>query len=293
MTQTPHNPIVNSASALNIHPQHPLDDVQLAIIKDVQACTQSMGVEIMLIGAIARTVLLEHVFGLPPSRATRDVDFAAAVDSWETFEQLKNALIATRKFTPHASISHQLNYQPIGTEVIGWIDIVPYGGVENDTAHIHWPNSDGMVMSVAGFKEAFAAAVNVEIDSTTSIAVVSLPSLMLLKLLAWTERSEVAKQRSDAADMALLLKRFHQIAGERLYDEGTPLQGYGFDIERTGAWLLGNDAARLASAIVEKQLRPIFETQLKQQLLQHMAAEIKLDTARVLFDCFEDGFISR
>lgn len=293
MTQNPHKTILNVASPLYIHPQHPLDEAQLAIIKDVQGCTQSIGVEIMLIGAIARTVLLEHVFGLPPSRATRDVDFAVAVDSWETFEQLKNALIATRKFTAHPKIGHQLNYQPFGTEVIGWIDIVPYGGVENDTAHIHWPNSDGMVMSVAGFKEAYAAAVRVALDSTVNIAVVSLPSLMLLKLLAWTERGEVAKQRSDAADMALLLKRFHRIAGERLYDEGTPLQGYGFDIERTGAWLLGNDAARLASAIVEKQLRAIFETQLKQQLLQHMAAEINLDAARVLFDCFEDGFISR
>jgi predicted nucleotidyltransferase len=298
MTAAPVNTVLNTvtisdSTPLSIHPQHPIDGVQLAIIRDVQTCTKRMGIEVMLIGAIARMVLLEHVFGLAPSRATLDVDFAVAVDSWETFERLKLNLLATGKFTQSPKISHRLNYHPSQNEATGWIDLVPYGGIENDTAHIHWPDSDGIVMSVAGFKEAFTAAVIVAIDPTVSIAVVSLPSLMLLKLLAWTERSEVAKQRSDAADMALLLKRFHQIAGERLYDEGAPLQGYEFDIERTGAWLLGNDAARLASAIVETQLRPIFETQLKQQLLQHMAAEINFDTARVLFACFEDGFISQ
>jgi predicted nucleotidyltransferase len=292
MTQAPHNTIANTASALNMHPQHPLDDVQLAIIKNVQTCTQSIGVEIMLIGAIARTVLLEHVFGLPPSRATRDVDFAVAVDSWETFEHLKSVLIETGKFTAHASIHHQLNYQPNGLEVTGWIDIVPYGGVENETAQIHWPNSDGIVMSVAGFKEAFAAAMTVAIDPATNIAVVSLPSLMLLKLLAWSERGNIAKQRSDAADIALLLKCYHQMAGEeRLYDTSTPLKEYGYDIERAGAWLLGNDAGQLASAIVEKQLRQIFETPLRQKLLQHLSTAMSFDTAQALFACFEIGYV--
>jgi hypothetical protein len=36
---------------------------------------------------------------------------------------------------------------------------------------------------------------------------------------------------------------------------------------------------------------PIFETQLRHKLFQHMAAEIDFGTARVVFVCFEDGFL--
>lgn len=38
-----------------------------------------------MVGAMARIILLEKVYGLPVSRASRDIDFAVVVENWKYF----------------------------------------------------------------------------------------------------------------------------------------------------------------------------------------------------------------
>jgi predicted nucleotidyltransferase len=47
----------------------------------------------LLVGAAARDLLLVHVHGQRVRRATKDVDFAVAIGSWEAYEQLQKRLM--------------------------------------------------------------------------------------------------------------------------------------------------------------------------------------------------------
>jgi predicted nucleotidyltransferase len=57
------------------------------VIAAVHAGAVAMGVEPLLVGAAARDLLLVNVYGQRVRRATKDVDFAVAIASWEAYEQ--------------------------------------------------------------------------------------------------------------------------------------------------------------------------------------------------------------
>jgi predicted nucleotidyltransferase len=52
-------------------------------------------------------------------------------------------------------------------------------------------------MNVAGYREAFEAAPQVEIDAGLVVRVVSLPGLAILKLFAWADRGAGDYRRRD------------------------------------------------------------------------------------------------
>jgi predicted nucleotidyltransferase len=64
----------------------------------LEPTARSADCEYFVAGATARDLILVNVHGLRPGRATRDVDFGVAVESWAQFELLKERLIATREF---------------------------------------------------------------------------------------------------------------------------------------------------------------------------------------------------
>lgn len=90
---------------------HPLDATTLDILRQLRDVLTAQGTEYFLIGATARDVLLKHVFDIPTGRATRDMDFALALGRWEAFERIRQALIASGRFTqPPGAGSHRLHY---------------------------------------------------------------------------------------------------------------------------------------------------------------------------------------
>lgn len=84
----------------------PIDTLTLAILREVRDVATELGLEMFLMGATARIILLEHVYGLRTGRATRDVDFAFAVENWSQFQSVKQRLIATSRFE---AIEHRSN----------------------------------------------------------------------------------------------------------------------------------------------------------------------------------------
>ncbi|HVR25155.1 MAG TPA: hypothetical protein VMU26_17760 [Candidatus Polarisedimenticolia bacterium] len=101
-------------------------------------------------GATARDLMLENVFGRPPGRLTRDLDFGFALSDWEQFETLKKALIATGRFEPDRAIQRVLYRHSANIKIA--VDLIPFGGIQ-DGAHISWPPRNDLVMNVAGFRE--------------------------------------------------------------------------------------------------------------------------------------------
>ena len=111
-------------------------------------------------GALARDLLLFHVFGEPSGRATRDVDVTVFVEEWAVFEGLKAYPLATSRFTAAAGTAHRLLYAPGGIP----LDLVPFGGVEGPAGRVAWPAEREVVMSVVGFREAAHTSIPVAVD---------------------------------------------------------------------------------------------------------------------------------
>ncbi len=104
-----------------------------------------------------------------------------------------------------------------------------------------------VVMNVAGFSGARTSALMIQIAADLVVPVASLPSLAVLKLIAWHDRHRETPK--DATDF-LLIARHYADAGnlDRLYEtESHLLQATNFDPELAGAMLLGKDAAAVCS----------------------------------------------
>jgi predicted nucleotidyltransferase len=189
------------------------------------------------------------MFGIPPMRATQDVDFAIAVEDWDQFQRLRTALLATDHFEP-SRVEHRLFLKtPKGTTKIP-IDLIPFGGVaEGDM--IAWPPERDTVMTVAGFEDALAASVQVQVNATLSLPVVSLAAI--LKLFAWQDWTN----DKDALDLYRVISTYADAGNtDRLYDlEVSLLEQVNYDLELAGAALAGRNARQLSSPATLTRLR--------------------------------------
>ena len=195
--------------------------------------------EPLLVGALARDLLLFHAHNIPVRRATADIDVAFAVADWEEFSRLRGALLASTHFTAHNSMIQRFLHREHRQ-----LDIVPFGGLELPDGSIAWPPRGDEVMTVVGFRDALASAVDALLPKGQRVLVVSLSMLVILKLVAWSDRHATAPGK-DAADLLLILKNYLDAGNQsRMYEEAAHLLDQNdFDYERAGAWLAGYDAA--------------------------------------------------
>ena len=224
---------------LQVRPDRPLGPLLLGLIRILDDVATRLDIPYFVIGATARDILMEHVYALESGRATHDVDFAVAVPSWEAFAELKARLIATGEFLL-GETAHRLLF---GTDPGAYpLDLVPFDGVEHD-GEIAWPPDGDFVMNIAGYADAHASALTVEIAPGFCVKIVSLPAMVILKILAWTDRPDRDKH---ASDVLLLLRHYHE-AGQfdRIYDtDADLLAAFDYDLELAGSALLGRDAKR-------------------------------------------------
>jgi predicted nucleotidyltransferase len=269
-----------------------IDPTILEVVRKIHDLAGRHNTPYFLAGATAREVILHHVFGRPPGRRTLDVDFGIAVRDWKHFQDLKSALIEQVGFTPVPHKIQRLSY-PAEPPVI--VDLIPFGGVESPDRTIAWPPDEDIVMTVAGFNEALDSSVLVQLDTGLVIKVVCLPALIILKLLAWTERRH---ENRDAEDIYTLLKQYGDAGNEnRLYGEELALlEADGYDFELAGARLIGIDAARIISPDTRKRIAAILQSeQLVQQLVNQIsvrAAAEHLERCEVLVTKFRDALLS-
>lgn len=197
-------------------------------------------IDLLLVGAAARDVLLSYAHGVALARATYDADLAFAVPDWDAFESLRRRLLASRIFQP-TLVHHKLEHRS-GMRT----DLIPFGGVERPDGSIVWPPEYHEVMEVLGFAEARASATEVRLPGGHILHVVALPMLAVLKVFAWTDR-HLREPRKDAADLFDILTSYLDTGQDtRLYSEAAHLlEDPAFDYRVAGAWLAGHDARAL------------------------------------------------
>lgn len=193
----------------------------------------------LLVGAMARDILLSFAHGIRLERATFDIDFAFAVRSWDEFMAMRAALVASGEFQAIENNLHRVLFR--GTTRV---DILAFGGVEEPDHTIAWPPKGDFVMNVSGYREALSDAIEVLLPCGERIEVVSLPALAALKLFAWRDRRRSAPPHGkDAMDLWSVLANYREAGNdERVYDEASHLlDAPDYDYLRAGAWLLGKD----------------------------------------------------
>lgn len=236
-------------------PEHPVDALTLAIVRAVAGAADHCEAPFMIVGAAARDIILENVHGIAPRRATRDVDFAFALESWVEFDRLKTRLCETGTFEADPDTQHRLFFGPgaggsDGKRPGGFaVDIVPFGTIAGADNTLAWPPGLDLLMNLAGDAEAMESACSVQLAPDLTIRVASLPGLALMKLFAWSDRG--AANSHDAEDLLQLLQNYERAGNaDRIYDDECAeiLEEVEHDPTRTGAWLPGADAGRLATA---------------------------------------------
>ena len=232
---------------LYVRADKPVEPVLLELLSHVNRVAGDLHLAYFVGGAFARDLILLHVYGFDVPHPTRDVDIGIAVRNWEEFEKVKERLIGTGKFSPVNGVAHKLTFlaSPAGRGVP--LDVLPFAGVEEPGSVLRWPPDREVEMNLAGFEEAHAHAEQVQISDAAIVRVASLPGQVLLKLSAWLDRR--AETPRDALDLSMMFRRYGDAGNmDRLYEEESELlEATGFDIERAGATLLGQDVRAIAS----------------------------------------------
>lgn len=177
--------------------------------------------DLVLIGAVA---LGHHV---PLGRHTSDVDLAVVVsldDITPLLESLGWIRHATMPHRWHGPANFLADVLPVTHALIS------QGSVSFD---------DDSSMSLVGFDLAMEHAVPVPLANTrTTLKVASLAAIVVLKIVAWTDRPSRTK---DLIDLATILKNALDEDDERRWDE--PLRSIQFDEQ--SAFFVGLEVAAI------------------------------------------------
>jgi predicted nucleotidyltransferase len=263
--------VKNTLPPLELLISRPFPSIYIDALRDVDAASRAAGIDWFVGGATARDLLLVHVYDIDATRATADVDIGISVESWQGHEQLRNALAATGRFEQRGRATHRLYYVDPKTKAETWLDIVPFGGVQDGNGDIAWPPDQTVHMNVAGFVEALGTSVLVALAPDLTVPVASLPGQAMLKILAWRDRHQI--DRKDAIDLLLLISRYADAGNtDRLYgDEFALLEAYDHDPDVAGAALLARDVAAIVSPTVhDKIIEALAPGEPYPQLLNHM-----------------------
>ena len=170
-----------------------IPDSMLDVISDVvsevhRSAPELDPADIMVVGAACRDVLhaaLGHSFA---TVATRDLDLALALSSWDVFKTLAGEF-------PRAGDTG------IRYRIAGWpVDLLPFGEVEDPEGVVDPPTRREPV-SVWAFEEIFAASIALELPESLQIRIPDVAGYAAAKLGAWLDRSEWGETK-DATDLA-------------------------------------------------------------------------------------------
>lgn len=239
---------------LQVRDDRPLDPLAVNLLRHVDEAARELALDWFIGGATARDIVLTHVYGIDPERATADVDIGVCIEAWANHAALKRRLMETGAFTERRGQAHRLDFREANGLGQMYLDVVPFGGIQDGANEIAWPPDDAIRLNVSGFAEALGAAWLVDIDAGFSVPVASPASLAMLKILAWRDRHR--ESRKDASDLFILIRWYFEAGNqERVYEEALDLmEHYGYDAGLAASELLGRDTARIASVCTRAQI---------------------------------------
>lgn len=286
----------NTSQTLIPRTDRVVDPITLSVIREIHKASKELGFEVFIVGAMARIILLEYVYGLSAGRTTSDIDFAFASEDWVEFKKIKKYLVENSYFRESLKQTHKLFFKAPDWEFEFEVDLIPFGEIESKPNTINWPPDMSVMMNVAGYKDALNTAIKVELEPALVISVASLPGIAILKLFAWADREKETSK--DAIDLTSLLRGYCDAGNQsRIYEDQAAivaLEAAGYDVELAGAWLLGKDAAEMSSQLTYEEIIALINGPRRRRLTEDMARAIigrdgAFEYAERLLQQFADG----
>lgn len=176
-------------------------------------------VDFYLVGAVARDIWMTAINDIPPSRITRDIDFAVFIEDKGTYESLKQHLIEIEHFQPIEENNFVLLWQG-GMQV----DLLPFGNMEEGNAKVSFGGTGLTSINMPGFREIYDSGLpEVEVGGEHRFKFCTLPGIIILKLLAWEDRPEI--RVDDLKDILSILSHFFEMYTDEIYEHHSDLFG--------------------------------------------------------------------
>jgi len=215
----------------------PLRDV----FTDLEKAFHQAGIDYYIIGAQARDIWLGR-----PARGTetKDLDLAILVGSNEDYEHIRQYLVSSNGFHPQRD-NYFAYRSPTGIQV----DILPFGGMNFDE-----PTTATAVtrLPVNALQEVYnqgTIAIGPEHGAVFKVA--TLPSILLLKLIAYDDRPE--NRAKDVGDIVQIIQQYASIEREFIYEHHNDL----FDPDRTPVKWTAN--SELSCIVLGREIRRIID----------------------------------
>lgn len=197
-----------------------------------QTCAH-FGIHYYLIGANARDVAL-YKAGVRPARGTADVDFAVMLADMEGYEAFKLKLKSNGFEDAKGGEPYRLFHR--GSNTV--IDLLPYGEIAQNYTVTFTERS--VELSTVGMNEVGQHREDFESEPGVSVPVSPAHGIVILKMIAWSERPERTK---DLDDIASLLEAAWELYEKELYVEDAAhadvFDADDFDTEIAGAIVMG------------------------------------------------------
>ncbi len=187
-----------------------LNPLVAEMLKAMENVFREFGVDFFLVGAVARDIRLAVGDEFTASRTTNDVDIAILLTDEDHFNNLKNALIATKHFEECAGTDIRLIYKG-GTEV----DLLPFGEIENEEGEVRLNKHGLITMDMSGFKKVYPFVETINVADGLSINVCTIEGLILLKLIANYDNPSRTK---DITDIEHFLEVYFDINCNEIFD---------------------------------------------------------------------------
>lgn len=172
------------------------------------------GTDYYIIGALARDIWYSR--GSKTFRQTRDVDFAVLVSGQDEYEAVKRYLKENKRFVDTKGNSFVM-LSPSGVQV----DILPFGEIEVDDG-VSITGGGLSNIKVNGFMEVYqSGTAEIEMQTGHNFKIATLPSIVLLKLIAFDDRPE--KRSKDARDIANIIEHFFELQVDLIYNNHADL----------------------------------------------------------------------
>jgi predicted nucleotidyltransferase len=193
-----------------------------------------------LVGAVARDVWMRGIHNKTPLRATSDVDFAVLINDKGVYEKLKQYLIENEGFIPSKENAFALLWKDRME-----VDLLPFGQIQDDEGKVTIQGTGFTTLHVPGFAEVYEEGLpEVVLEGAHRFKFCTLPGIVLLKFIAWSDRPE--KRRDDIKDISEILHHFFDMHSEEIWNDHNDLFNDEIELPAIAARVMGREMGKIA-----------------------------------------------
>ena len=190
------------------------NDLLFDTLQALHNCVTKLGLDLYVVGATARDLMMKMLDEAPSKRKTRDLDVAIALSDWSQFDNLSKELLENHFLKEKAK--QKFYYKGEQNRNDYEVDIVPFGDIAEDEV-IQWPPDSTPEMSVKCFTDVMNHSIPISIDGKFTVNIAPLAGQFFIKLDSWMDRHDY--NHKDADDMFFILDKFYMTS---IMDDQTP-----------------------------------------------------------------------